>query len=394
MSTNPKNNPQTPKNRRSGCGIPEIRFAGFTGDWVFSTLDSVACVNPKSSLPDFFYYVDLESVIGTKIVSSRVERLDTAPSRAKRLAQVGDVFFQTVRPYQRNNTLFNIENANYVFSTGYAQLRSSLNSNFIFAFIQSDFFVSEVLERCTGTSYPAIAPDRIGEISCSYPTELSEQQAIGGFFRELDELIAASGQQLVKLGELKTAMLTKMFPKPGEHTPEIRFSEFTGDWEVSALGDFSFMYQPKTISQRVFSDKGVPVFGANSFIGFYKESNHLEDQVTLAARGSVGSANFVPGPSWITGNSMVISVNEFEIDKYFLYINLSLCGISKFVTGGVQGQLTKEVLQHVPIVLPSFAEQKLIGGFFRELDSLIEGERLKLAKLKQLRAAFLQRMFV
>ena len=85
--------------------VPKIRFPGFTEPWEQRTLNEVAEFNPKSDLPESFEYVDLESVVGTEMVSHRTESKETAPSRAQRLAQTGDVFFQTVRPYQRNNYL-------------------------------------------------------------------------------------------------------------------------------------------------------------------------------------------------------------------------------------------------------------------------------------------------
>jgi hypothetical protein len=56
-------------------------------------------------LPDSFEYIDLESVVGTDLVSHMTESKQTAPSRAQRLARCGAVFYQTVRPYQKNNYL-------------------------------------------------------------------------------------------------------------------------------------------------------------------------------------------------------------------------------------------------------------------------------------------------
>ena len=90
---------------KNGKKVPEIRFDGFANDWEQRKLNEVAEFNPKSDLPESFEYVDLESVVGTEMVSHRTESKETAPSRAQRLAQTGDVFFQTVRPYQRNNYL-------------------------------------------------------------------------------------------------------------------------------------------------------------------------------------------------------------------------------------------------------------------------------------------------
>ena len=94
---------------------PAIRFAGFTDAWEQRKLREVAVFNPKAELPDVFEYVDLESVVGTEMLSHRTETKHTAPSRAQRLAQTGDLFYQTVRPYQKNNYLFEKPDKHYVF---------------------------------------------------------------------------------------------------------------------------------------------------------------------------------------------------------------------------------------------------------------------------------------
>ena len=108
---------------KAGKAVPKHRFASYTGDWSKCKLGSLAIFNPRSDLPEIFEYVDLESVSGTEMISHRTMSRDTAPSRAQRLARTGDLFFQTVRPYQRNNYLFEKTECNYVFSTGYAQMR-------------------------------------------------------------------------------------------------------------------------------------------------------------------------------------------------------------------------------------------------------------------------------
>ena len=105
---------------KNGSSVPEIRFTGFIEDWDQCQVKTLAEFNPKSELPVTFEYVDLESVVGTEMVYHREENKSTAPSRAQRLAKQGDLFYQTVRPYQRNNYLFEDSDDKYVFSTGYA----------------------------------------------------------------------------------------------------------------------------------------------------------------------------------------------------------------------------------------------------------------------------------
>jgi len=196
---------------KEGESLPEVRFPGFTEGWEQRKLSDIAVFNPKSVLPEQFEYVDLESVLGTELISHRTEHRESAPSRAQRLAKQGDVFFQTVRPYQKNNYLFDLPYDNYVFSTGYAQMRPNIDSYFLFSRLQEEKFVSNVLDRCTGTSYPAINSNDLAQIEVGIPTLGEEQTKIGRFFKQLDNTINLHQRELDALKETKKAFLQKMF---------------------------------------------------------------------------------------------------------------------------------------------------------------------------------------
>lgn len=167
-----------------------MRLDGFCDPWIETTLKEFTDINPKTDVPESFMYVDLESVKGIQLLYSRRECAFSAPSRAKRRANKGDVFFQTVRPYQKNNFYFNL-GGDYVFSTGYAQLRTWNNPKFLFLLIREDSFVQKVLDECTGTSYPAINPNRLAEISIVVPANVKEQEAIAEIVQSMDKEIEA-----------------------------------------------------------------------------------------------------------------------------------------------------------------------------------------------------------
>lgn len=196
---------------KNGQLYPEIRFPGFTDAWEQRKLNKVAEFNPKSELPDEFEYVDLESVVGTEMISHRTETKDSAPSRAQRLAQPGDVFFQTVRPYQKNNYLFSKHDNNYVFSTGYAQMRPNIDTAFLMSFLQTDSFVKIVLDNCTGTSYPAINFNDLSNLEISLPKSSEEQKKVGETIISIDNLITLHQRELDHLKLLKKGMLHQMF---------------------------------------------------------------------------------------------------------------------------------------------------------------------------------------
>lgn len=196
------------------AGYPELRFTGFSGHWEQKKLKEVAEINPKTSIPKKFMYVDLESVSGTNLLSTKLIDKDVAPSRAQRTAQKGDIFYQTVRPYQKNNYLFELSDPlhPYVFSTGYAQIRTEQISNtFLFNILQQQSFVNKVLVRCTGTSYPAITGKELEKIKISTPLSLKEQEKIGQLFQHLDHTITLHAKKINQLKSLKQALLQQMF---------------------------------------------------------------------------------------------------------------------------------------------------------------------------------------
>ena len=190
---------------------PAIRFRGFTDDWEQRKLGELAIFNPSAELPDEFEYVDLEAVVGTEMLSHRTERKGEAPSRAQRLAQCGDLFYQTVRPYQKNNYLFEKPDKHYVFSTGYAQMRPLVEGRFLLSLVQNESFVKTVLDNCTGTSYPAINSNDLANIEVLSPAEKEEQQIIGSYFANLDHLITLHQRKVEKLNDFKQWLLEKMF---------------------------------------------------------------------------------------------------------------------------------------------------------------------------------------
>lgn len=190
---------------------PKLRFAGFTDDWEQRKLGTIAEFNPKAELPETFEYVDLESVVGTEMIDHREEIKATAPSRAQRLARQGDLFYQTVRPYQKNNYLFEKACNNYVFSTGYAQMRPYGDGYFLLSLVQNDLFVKSVLDRCTGTSYPAINSNDLADTEVFIPLNNNEQTRIGAFFKNIDNLITLYQRKLEKLQNIKKAYLNEMF---------------------------------------------------------------------------------------------------------------------------------------------------------------------------------------
>ena len=269
----------------------------------------------------------------------------------------------------------------------------SLKSEHDVIFLENAINIQNIVIESTGV--PQLTAPQLGRYRISFPT-LPEQTAIGSFFQDIDQLISLQQRKLEVLKEQKKTYLKLLFPAKGQTRPALRFAGFEDEWTSVLLGDISELYQPKTISSEELLTEGFPVFGANGYIGYYKDYNHKEDQVTISARGEgTGTPSFVEGPVWITGNSMVVNVEkQANIIKPFLYAFCLSFNFKPFVTGGAQPQLTREVLKKVNIMLPSLPEQEAIGSFFQDLDKSIAKQEEKVNQLKESKQTLLRKMFI
>jgi len=178
--------------------------------------------------------------------------------------------------------------------------------------------------------------------------------------------------------------------------PRLRFPEFknTQAWLLRTLNDVADMYQPKTISQSEFKDKGHLVYGANGVIGYYDRYNHETSQIAIACRGSsCGTVNFTEPKSWITGNAMVVNVDGFkDIDKKFMFYQLLVANFNYLITGSGQPQITGNIKNH-KVVLTNLEEQQKIAACLSSLDDVITAESKKLEVLKEHKKGLLQNLF-
>ena len=389
---------------------PRIRFKGFTEDWEQRKLSEVVTINPKTELPDEFKYVDLESVEGTNLLGFQVIKKENAPSRAQRLASYGDVFYQTVRPYQRNNYLFENVDKDMVFSTGYAQLRSKLDSYFLLTLVQNDNFVKVVLDNCTGTSYPAINGSELGKIIVHIPSNEVEANQIGKVFRGIDKSITLHQRKLEKLKLAKKALLQKLFPKNRSQFPEIRFKGFTDAWEQRKLGEVVKSYSggTPTASNKEYYGGDIPFIRSaeinSDTTELYITQKGLDNSsAKIVEKGTIlyamyGATSGEVGISKINGaiNQAILAMIPLDYDgkiiaQYLRKNKESIIG--KYLQGG-QGNLSANIILELPIQLPGLEESNQIAYFLESVDNIITLHQRKLDKLQEVKKGLLQKMFI
>ncbi|MPB36712.1 restriction endonuclease subunit S [Campylobacter upsaliensis] len=192
----------------------EIEYLGLIPHhWEVKKLKHICKINPQANetLPNNFVYIDLESVIKGQLLKEQVINKEQAPSRAQRILQKQDILFQLVRPYQRNNYIFN-KNGDYVASTGYAQIRTKECVNFVYYALLENSFVERVILKSTGSNYPAITSNDFADLKIPLPP-LQEQKQIANFLDEkcekINSVIEKTKKQIELVKEYKNTLINE-----------------------------------------------------------------------------------------------------------------------------------------------------------------------------------------
>jgi type I restriction enzyme S subunit len=255
-------------------------------------------------------------------------------------------------------------------------------------------------------------PSVIRELYTIAIPSVAEQEKIGAFISNLDNLIALHQRKLDDTKELKKCLLQKMFPKDGEDTPELRFPGFSVPWEQRKLGDVVGVYDGVHQTPD-YTDSGVMFLSVENIASLTSQKYISEEaferdykvypqkgDVLMTRIGDVGTPNVVETTEKVAFYVSLALLKPSGIDSYFL-CNLILSprfkkGLKdRTLVTAIPQKINKDEIGKVDILMPeSSAEQEQIGTCFRQLDSLITLHQRKLDDLKALKKCLLQEMFI
>ncbi|MFR0532115.1 restriction endonuclease subunit S [Limosilactobacillus reuteri subsp. suis] len=266
----------------------------------------------------------------------------------------------------------------------------------------------------TGSTFESINSDNIKNAQISIPS-LREQEKIGGLFNEFDSLIALHQRKLDKLKRVKSAYLTEMFPAEGEREPKRRFPGFTGAWEQRKLGDVADIVGGGTPSTKVKEywngninwyspvEIGNSIYASGSVkriteLGLEKSSAKIlpKGTVLFTSRAGIGNTAILSKEAATNQGFQSIVPKKKLLDSYFIFTETPF--LKKY--GEINGagstfvEVSGKQMAKMPLRLPLLEEQKKIGVFFKQIDSLIALHQRKLDKLQKLKNAYLNEMFV
>ena len=254
-----------------------------------------------------------------------------------------------------------------------------------------------------------ISPDDFFETQLTLPMDKAEQECIGKYFSSLDNLITLHQRKYDKLCAVKKSMLDKMFPKPGETEPEIRFEGFTDPWEQRKLGGLFFESNERSSSMEILSvsvAKGIyPASESNrdtnpgASLANYKVV-HKGDVVYNSMRmwqGAVGSSDYdgIVSPAYVVARPVI------ELDSTcFGYLLKRPEMLYKYLCDSQGNSKDTQTLKYnrfadIEVTMPvNLEEQRVISACLGRVDTLITLHQRKLELLRNIKKSLLDRMFV
>ena len=402
---------------------PSIRFKGFTDDWEQREAVDIADYSKgngysKSDLTENGTPIILYGRLYTKY-QFVIDEVDTfaTPKDGSIYSQGNEVIIPA-----SGETAEDIARASAVEKSGIL-LGGDLNILRPFNFINPLFLAltisngepqKELAKKAQGKSVVHIHNSDIQEVTVSFPTR-AEQDRIVAVFRSLDNLITLHQRECERLQIVKKSMLENMFPKNGERIPKIRFSGFTDDWEQRKLADVAEIigggtpstsnpdywdgdidwYAPAEIGERIFAYESVRKITKEGLIHSSAKILPAHKTVLFTSRAGIGNMAILKRPA-ATNQGFQSLVCHDDIDPYFMFSmgDSIKAKAERVAAGSTFAEISGKKLGDLEFMFPRTNEQKAIGGYFKNLDSLITLHQSKLEKLRLIKKSMLEQMFV
>ena len=404
---------------------PKIRFKGFSGEWKdlpFSEIvERTSSTGKTGSLPG----IEFEDIVfGEGCLNKDVYQKDCR--KYGKIFREGDILFGKLRPYLKNILLAEFRG---IAIGDFWILRPGDNdSKFIYNLVNSEAFM-RVANVSSGSKMPRADWNLVSSTNFLLPQDKIEQEAIGKYFTSLDTQISASTSRLASLKQMKAASLQAMFPQEGETVPKVRFKGFEGEWKkVKFDKAFSFL-KNNSLSRAELCNDGdiINIHYGDVLIKYGDILDIGNDEVIYVADSNVANKLYTDCP--IVNGDIIIAdaAEDFTVGKcvevqnvtkqkivsglhtipcrplestapnfwgYYINSNSFHRQLLPMIQGSKISSISKTSLSATYVVFPVVEEQQSIASFFTSLDRQIALHTQRLEKLKQIKAACLDKMFV
>lgn len=278
-----------------------------------------------------------------------------------------------------------------------------------FYYLFSQKFYKRVMSMTAKSSVDSVRLEMISKMEIEYPS-INEQETIANYFTSLDSQISASTSRLASLKQMKAASLQAMFPQEGETVPKIRFKGFEGEWKKvkadSIFKTFNEKNRPDLPVLSATQDRGMVTRESIGYNIFHDTSNEATYKHILPGQFVIHLRSFQGGfaHSEIEGiASPAYTIMDFKNkdlyhDYYWRYVFMSKEFIKRLelITYGIRDgrSISYDEFKEMSFLVPSKEEQIKIASYLKNLDRQISLQSQRLEKLKQIKSACLDKMFV
>ncbi|MCU9937656.1 restriction endonuclease subunit S [Mycoplasmopsis felis] len=371
--------------------VPKVRFKGFGEEWKEDTIGNIANITNgkldanamvKSGMYNF--YTSGIDVYKIHKYSFEGEGISIAGNGVN----MGYMHLVSGKynAYQRTYILNNIK----------------IDRHFLFYNLWKNFW--EFCQKNTREgSIPYLLYNDISDFKI-FKSHSNEQQKIGKLLDQISNLITLEQTKLNKLKQLKKTLLEKMFP---EHNSKkfsrIRFKGFEREWKEEKLDDIFKVITggepPKNYknSKHPVGKYKYPIYSngqeANAIWGFSDNYSINTEAITISSIGTIGFP--VVRKMFFTPIIRLKTLLPYNKSMNINFLNLSVSQINfSFNQAGIPSMNSNQLKDNIILISRNFSEQQKIGDFFCKIDTLLDLYNSKLNKLKQIKEALLQKMFV
>lgn len=408
---------------------PKIRFKGFQGEWEETSLGKLstnykyginAAAIPYDGTNKYLRITDIDE--NTRMFSQ--EEL-TSPGTDlsccnEYLLEEGDITIARTGASVGKSYIYHISDGKVYFA-GFL-IRTRLNENvdkdYVFYSTLTDKYAKYIRLVSQRSGQPGVNVEELKGYTFNLPCDKTEQQKIASYFQRLDSLIQSTTKKIESLKQVKAASMQSMFPQEGETTPRVRFKGFEGEWEKVTIKDVATFLKGRGYSKSDLRVKGTPIIlygrmytkyetcitSVDTYVNPLPSSIYtLGNEVVMPASGEtpedISCASAVKARGIILGGDL--NILRFDTDYYdttFVALSLSNGKAKKDLSNMAQGKsvvhLHNSDIEKVDMFIPSFVEQQQIASYFTNLDRQITLQTQRLEKLKRIKAACLDNMFV
>lgn len=402
--------------------VPKLRFKGYEDAW------------EQRMLPDFVEFYNGQTYTPADVQEFGTLVLRSSNIRNGEVIDADNVYINsekaTAEQVKEGDIIVVVRNGSRALIGKHAEIKENMPNTVIGAFMtglrsgQPSFLnallettqFEQEIEKNMGATINQITGYMFSKMSFMTTGE-NEQEAVGNYFKEIDNLITLHQRKYDALKTMKKTLLSKMFPKDGEDVPEIRFKGFTDAWEQRKLGDIADKVTVKNSNLQY-----IETFTNSAEVGIISQRDYFDHDIAnlsnLDGYYIVQKEDFVYNPR-ISTSAPVGPINRNKLGRvgvmsplytvfrthnvdttYLEYFFKSQYWHSFMKFHGDSGarsdrfSIKDAIFFKMPIPLPDIDEQQKIGDYLNSVDHLITLHQRKLDELKNIKKTLLQQMFV